>query len=353
MIVWELRLYANDGKHVAVFDIWPELRVTVGVNRPAVYSLRLSGDDPRTALFEQDGILEGWWTDAEAGIGWRREFCAFCIDRRRWTDANGVRYFESSGLGLEDLLNRTIIDVVADSAASRKNGHGETVLKAWVNKHAGPGAGTRARSGLTIEADAGRGSSWAGQRSNRNLFTVCQQVAEATGVQFGIERTGEYAFEFRVWTPMDRRATVRFSEEFGNLREPELSETQSQVVNWVKAGGEGAGGDRAVAYAVDAASVALSPQNRRERFVNATDQGTGDELDGRAAQELVANRAQVSFEFKTLQTPGTRYGLHYGLGDYVTAIYDGTAYGRRVDSVSWTVNADGAEVQIGTIAVGT
>ena len=159
MITWELRLYDNDGLRVATFDTWPALQVEVGVNRPAVFALELDGNDPRVALFEHDGILEGWWTDADAGIAWRREFCGLCVDPRKWTDAQGGKHYQISGLGLEDVLNRTIIDQDAGSAASRKTGVGETVLKAWVNQEAGPGAGARARTGLSIEADAAAGGS--------------------------------------------------------------------------------------------------------------------------------------------------------------------------------------------------
>jgi hypothetical protein len=342
-IVWELRLHDNDGARVATFDIWPELRVEVGVNRPAVFSLRLDGDDARVALFEQDAILEGWWTDAEQGIAWRREFCAWCVDRRRWTDTRGARHFESSGRGLEDLLARTIIDQAAGSVASRKSGAGETVLKAWVDQEAGPGAGARARPGLSIEADTGAGGTWAGQRSNRALLGVCQQVAEATGVQFRIARAGAYTFEFQVSEPDDRRATVVFAEDRGNMGEPAVTEAQSLVANWIKAGGAGAGAGRSVVYDDDAASVALSAQNRRERFVNAADQDAADELEDRAAQELANNRAQTGFTFRALQTPGCLYGKHYFLGDYVRAIYDGVSYDRRVDGVRWAVTPQGVE----------
>lgn len=351
MIAWELRLYDNAGKHVATFDTWPELRVEVGVNRPAVYSLRLDGNDSRVALFEQDGILEGWWKDDDRGIAWRREFCAWCVNSRRWTDSNGGRHYQSSGLGLEDILARTIIDVAAGSSASRKSGPGETVLKEWVDEHAGPSAGARARPGLSIEADAAAGSTWSGQRSNRNLLAVCQQIAEASGLQFGVERTADYAFEFRVRLPADRRATVRFAETFGNMGEPVVTETQSAVVNWIKAGGDGAGVSRDVLYDSDSASIARSPQNRRELFVNASDQAGGDELAARAAQELANNRAQVEFGFVALQTPGCMYGKHYTLGDYVTAIYDGVSYDRRIDSVQWEVTAAGAVAKVRTVAV--
>jgi len=351
-VSWELRLYGNDGARLATFDTWPELLVVVGVNRPASYALRLDGNDPRVALFEQDGILEGWWKDADMGVVMRREFTCFCIDRRKWTDGEGAKHFLSSGRGLEDILGRTIIDVFAGVAASRKTGPGETVLKAWVDQEAGPGAGARARPGLSIEALHGPplGATWDGQRSNRSLLTVCQQVAESSGVQFGIERTaGAYTFELLVWAPTDRTATVVFSEATGNMGEPMVSEQQSEVGNWVKAGGEDAGVDREVSYATDPASIALSPQNRRERFVNASDQGVGAELDARAAQELDKNRALIGFDFKVLQLPGLLYGKHYFLGDYVTAIYDGVSYTRRVDAVRWRVSAEGAWADVATV----
>jgi hypothetical protein len=349
-IVWELRLYDSNGARVATFDQWPELVVELGVNRPAVYALRFDGSDPRVGLFEQDALLEGWWTNAERGIEWRREFVAWCIDTRKWTDGGGVKRFVSSGLGLEDLLARTIIDTYSGSPESRKSGAGETVLKSFVNEQAGPGAIARARTGLTIEADSARGAAWSGQRSNRSLLSVCQQIAELTGLQFGIVRTGAYDFEFRVWEPVDRRATVIFAEDRGNMGEPEVIEHQSEVANWVKVGGDDAGDAREFEYVEDAASVALSPQNRRERFVNAVDQEPGAELETRGLQEIDKNRALVEFNFKVLQSPGCLYGLHYELGDYVTAIYDGVAYDRRIDAARWRVSADGAELEIATVA---
>ena len=67
-------------------------------------------DTLRIYGFEHDGILEGWWTDADAGIAWRREFCGLCVDPRKWTDAQGGKHYQISGLGLEDVLVRTIIE---------------------------------------------------------------------------------------------------------------------------------------------------------------------------------------------------------------------------------------------------
>lgn len=349
--VWELRLYDPDGARVATFDQPADLLVSAGVNRPATYALRINGSDARAALFELDGILEGWWRDAENGIAWRREFTAWAIDTDKWTDAGGLKQFISAGLGLEDLLGRTIIDTYSGSAESQASGTGEEVLKEYVDEQAGPGAGTRARTGLSLEAthSPALGSLWDGQRSNKNLLIVCQQIAEATGVQFGIERTGDYTFEFQVWTPTDRSDTVIFAEERGNMGEPRVTSRGSQVSNWVKIGGEGEADDREIAYREDATSVALSPQNRREIFLQAVDQSGSGQLESRGDQALAENRAAQSFTFSPLQTPGCLYGKHYFLGDLVRALYDGETYIKRVDTVTFHVSAAGVQVQVGMI----
>lgn len=351
MITWELRLYDQHGARVATFVDWPDLAVTRQVNAPCVYALRLNGDDARVALFDVDGILEGWWCDPEDGIAWRREFTAWTIDRRKWTDEAGVKWFESSGFGLEHLLARDIIDAAAGSAASRKSGAGETVLKDFADEQCGPGAGARARDGLVIELDhsPALGSSWSGQRSNRQALEVVQEIALATGLQFGIERTDDYEFELRVWEPEDRRETVIFSEERANMGEPYIIQRYSRAVTRVKVAGAGQGAARDVIYMEDAALAALSPQMRYEQYVDARDQESNDEYTSRGQAVLDGNEELIEFGFTVRQTAGCLYGAHYGLGDMVTARYDGVDYPRRVDKVVWRLNKDTVLPEVETV----
>lgn len=347
---WVLRLYDNDGNRTATFDQWPELQVTTYVNAPAVFALRLDGNDPRVALFEDDAILEGWWCDTDHGIDWRREFCGLCVDRTWWTDGDGAKGFQVSGFGLEDVLARTIIDVSAGTPESDQSAFGERCIKNWVDQEVVNPTTRAARPGITIEAmhAPALGANWDGQRSNRNLLVVCQQIAEASQVQFGIERTADFSFEFRVWEATDRRTTVRFSEAFGNMAEPKLDIRRSAMANWIKAGGEGAGTLRDFEYADDAVSIALSPWGRREWFVNASDSSTGANLAQKAADALVEMQALTTLAFTVLQMPATLYGLHYFVGDLVTAIYNGVSYDRRIESAAWRVRADGAWVDVTT-----
>lgn len=348
--IWELRLFDQNGYRVATLNEWPEFEVEIPVNGFCSYGLRLHGNDSNVALFTADGLLEGWWCDPENEIEWHREFCAWTEDTRRWTDSEGVRHFQSSGRGLEAMLAWNIIDTYAGSAASRKSGAGETVLKAYVDEQAGPGAGARARDGLVVETDAGQGAFWSGQRSNRELLTVCQEIAEVTGLQFGIERTDRYEFEFRVWVPTDRRTTVIFAEARGNMLEPEIVETRSAVANWIKVGADDEGAAREIEYVQDMASIALTPQGRRERFINAAG-NTGAELIARGEQELTENRKRVSLSFTVAQSPGCLYAKHYFLGDYVTAVYDGVTYAHRIDRVRWRITADGARLEVSAIGI--
>lgn len=348
MIVWELRLFDPDtGARVATFDMAPEFGAELKVNDCGTYALRLAGDDARVALFAADAILELWWCDKEAGIDWRREFSAWVLDPEFWTDENDAEHLLSSGRTLEDLLARTIIDTYSGSADSEASGPGEAALKKFVDEQLCTGA--RARPGLSVEADAGLGLTWNGQRSNKYVLGVCQDIAEATGLQFGIERTGAYTFAFRVWEPTDRRATVIFSTDRGNMATPRLKIKRSQVKNWIKVGGDGVGAARDFTYVEDAASQAESPQGRREAFVQASDQAGENARIAKGAAELAKNRKTTDFTFTALQTPGCRYGLHYFLGDLVTALYRGASYSMRVDSVSWTIDADGAQIGIGMV----
>jgi hypothetical protein len=61
-----------------------------------------------------------------------------------------------------------------------------------------------------------------------------------------------------------------------------------------------------------------------------------------ANAELRAGRPRRLFSATLLQTPGAAYGIHYGLGDIVSANYIATQFNCRLDSIHITV-ADGRE----------
>ena len=65
----------------------------------------------------------------------------------------------------------------------------------------------------------------------------------------------------------------------------------------------------------------------------------------RGDKKLDERQAQKLFSFQAVQTPATRYGIHYSLGDLVTAVnpFTGTSYTMKVKSVTLGMEESGAE----------
>jgi hypothetical protein len=339
---WYVKLTDQAGLPVAIFDQWDDLVVEQHVNAPATYALHFTGDgnDARWALFQPDSQLEFWREDPSLGIAWRLEGEAFHRDEDRYTDASGLRHFVSSGRGYVDLLKRTLTEDPAGSAGSSKAGQAETVLKEYVNEQAGPGAGARARLGLTVQADAAGGNAIELARAYSNLLEVCQYIASIGGGDFDVIGTGPATFEFRWYLGQrgtDRIATIVFSEALGNMTEPHLTIRRSELANAVLVGGQGEQADRALVWRTDPASIGETPWGRVERFRDARNLETAGGLDDQGDEELAQNRRRITFAFKVVQTPGCQYGLHYFLGDLVRARYNAVDYIRKVDTVRLTV----------------
>jgi hypothetical protein len=357
-ITWQVKThFLSSVPSSAIFDQWLEWTLTREVNGAGAYAFHINGDDPRVALFQQDDYqIEFWMTDPENGIAWRREFEGWHSDYDFYTDAAGARHFVSMGKGYIDLLDRTINESTAGSAGSAKAGQAETVIKAYVDEQAGPGAGARARFGLSIQADAATGNAVDLQRSYRNLLDVCRDVAAVGGGDFDIVSTTISTFQFRWYLGQrgtDRRATVVFSEGYGNMAEPRLEVRRSRVRNSAYVGGQGEGAAREIVLREDAASIALSFWGRREIFVDAreVDAGNVAALNDKGDAALAENLPTVAFNFKPVQSPGCLYGKHYFLGDLVTARYMGVDYARKIQSVTISHGRMGQSIDVQTVAI--
>ena len=353
-VVYDLRIRNQAGQVIATIDQWLGVMFTRTVDDVDAFSLHLDGDDPRALLISDDYQIELWRQDLENGIAWYKEAEGFFCNFRYWTDASGLRHAELSGRGYQDLLARTTVRAAAGTAGASKSGPAETVIKEFVDEQAGPGAGARARTGLTIQADAADGATVNLQRSNRNLLVVCQDIAKVGGGDFDVIGThptqaGPATFEFR-WYPAqrgtDRSATVIFSEALGNMAEAEVTRQQTNVVNSALVGGQGEGAARETSLQEDALSIALSPWGQRETFVDAREVEAGNTaaLDQKGQQALAAATAFSGFTFRPVQTPGCLYGKHYFLGDLVQALYNGSIYIKKIQSVTLANDRGGENV---------
>ena len=302
--------------------------------------------------------LEFWRTDAANGIPWYKEGEALCIDTDEYDDADGAAHFIVSGRGYLDLLRRTVNQSESGTAGAHKTGAAETIMKAYVDEQAGPGAGARARLGLTIQADGANGNTLDRSFAYTNLLELCQSLSIIGGGDFDVVGTGAATFEFRWYTGQrgtDRRTTVIFSESYGNMGEPRLTTKRSDVINAVLVTGQGVGTGRDLVWRTDPASIALSPWGQIEQALNATevDKGNITGLENKGDAKLAENVMTEAFSFRVLQTPGCLYGKHYFLGDLVTAFYRGNLYTRKVQRATLSMDPDGEEIDAETIGIVT
>jgi len=362
---YQVRLKDNTGSVAAIWDDWRSLQYQRKVNAGGFITLILDGNDPRAMLLETDGQIEvlraipglkDWYTDLDGIVE----------DFDDSTFENGNRQLTIVGSGLNSLLGRRDIAYRSDSAQAAKTGVAETVMKEYVNENVGPGATSPPRllasgvmAGFAVEADAAGGNAWTGNRSSRGLLEVCQEISNVGGVDFGVARTGAGAYEFRVYAGQlgeDRTTAgldystglnaagnppVVFSLELGNIASCTYSIKRRGAANAVYCFGQGQGAARDVAVAQDLGDIASSPIARREMARNGSSQDNAADLQQLAGEYLTQFAPSESFDFVPRFNEATLYGLHFELGDRITAQYRGLSFNKRITGVTISVGEKG------------
>jgi hypothetical protein len=343
---YRVDLKDTTGTKIAVFDNFIRLIYTRQINKAGFYSFWLNGEDSRVDLFNTDYLVEVWRSDKAKGVDWYLDFEGFhrtpVYQRRK----DGTPLFTSYGRGYTDLIARRHIFYNPDTVYTSKSGVGETVIKEFVDENAGPSATSPPRlqisgvtSGLTIEADAAGGSNWEGQRTDKNLLTVIQQVSDETGIYFAVVGTGSGTFEFQTYVgqPGDDRsivglvtatglngagnAPVIFSVLKGNMSIPIFSISRSDEINTLLMLGAGRGAAR-LKQLVQNGDQSDSPWNQKEGTRQSTRDTTAAALTDKGNSNLLRLGKQENFTFDIIQSDSTVYGRDYFFGDKVTGRFD-------------------------------
>lgn len=362
---YEVRLRDTAGAYVAVLTNWQRLEYTRRIDAPDNHALLFDARLGPVAAFVLDAQVEVWRADLALvpPLANSLDYEGFHRTPVAQTTGDNAQLFTSYGQGYEDLLARRAILYPTGSMQAAKTGPGETVLKAYVEENAGPGATDPPRLldgvtlGFSIEADGGAGSAWTGSREWRNLLETCQEISKATLVDFGVVGIGAALFELQAkafpWG-VDRSVTgldpatglnatgnapVIFALGFGNMGEPVYSQNRTNEVNVVVALGQGLEADRETAIATDATAIAASPWNQSEVTRNANTEDTTAGLTAAADGYLADLQMRESFSFRILQSTATVYGRDYACGDIVTARYNvgSTAFEANYQIVSVTI----------------
>lgn len=272
---------------------------------------------------------------------------------RRVLDNRGQTWTELTAYSANYLLSSRGIAYNSNSAESAKSGAADDVIKALVRENASTLATDASRNigAITVEENETLGASMeviAGWRDN--LLTVCQEVAETsatagTYVAFDMVPSGAASYTFATYIGqrgVDRRfpngvSPLLFGVDYGSISDVEYVIDWTDAVTFAYALGNGMRSRRKVQTASNTTRIAESPYGRREGFVEVGNATTTAQLSGAAQAEVRAGRPRQTFKARIIETPSTRYGVHWDFGDYVTVTAFGQTIDARIDAIAVTV----------------
>ncbi len=133
------------------------------------------------------------------------------------------------------------------------------------------------------------------------------------------------------------------------MEKPTYEEDHTGEATVVIVGGQGEGDARTVVVRTGADYAA---DNDIELFVNGSQYDATGGLNAQGDSTLEDRREARSFSFAPLQTPATFYGVHYFLGDLVSARYGEVSGTFKVQSVTVSAKAgSNEEIAIGLVQV--
>jgi hypothetical protein len=366
--IYQLLLYDADGVFLAVIDEYRSLQYGHTVNGAGFFTLQISYNDSKRALFERDCILV-IKRKVPSYLDWYTEFVGHCEDFSSTFYSNGNTQFTIVGSGLNGLLGRVIVAYDEGTDEAEKEAESETAMKEYVKENRGDLATTangRLADGRIIkfyvDTDEGNGAEWKGERSGKNLLEALQDIANFSGIDFNVivhptEGIGNYLFKTyvgqlgvdRTTTGIDTSTGLNssgntphvFSLERGNIEIARFQEKHKQEINRVYIFGQDrTTGLGTVTYREAPSAISSDNISLREAMRGGSSQQDEDKMNDLADEYLEENQFVGRFEATPLDQPSSVYGLHYAVGDRVTFRLIDEEYNKRLVRVSVTVNGE-------------
>lgn len=269
-----------------------------------------------------------------------------------------------SGPDCNDLLRRRIIAYYAGTAYTRKYNQADDLMKDFVRENLGALCVDTDRDvsayGFSVQADLTASASLAKSGAWDNLLTVLRGIYEAsrktaaTAAFFGVVPLGTgYDMEFRTrigqWGqdhryPSGADGAVVFSIERGNLDNIEQVWDASDETNHVYGAGEGQLENRQLVEVEDTSRQAASVLNRREAAYENPGLADTTNLTDEAQGRLEDGEPVTSFVADPLSVEGCEYGVHWGFGDRVTALWMGDVIDAHIAAIEVKVDEGGERI---------
>jgi len=372
--LYQIHVRNTDGDRIAVFkgageDNMLAFSYRKRVRTPGAWWVQIDGRDSRIDnLALDDGlnyIWEFWRRDPQGGLDWYKDFSGLHRHDYFTFGGEGTELYVARGRGLNDLVGAEPIRYDKGSAEAYKTGASETVAKEYVDENIGPGAAAaRQLAHFTVEADAGTGNAWIGDRANEQLFDVLIELADFAPGDFNIvdlsattlatvSDTPQFQFQWRdnQWGldctegNTDGNKPVIFGRTRQNITNIQYTYSRLDEVNVVYALGAGVGAGRldrtrtASDAGIDTAWETTS-WGRRASVRTSNDQGNTN-LDDLADETLYKQRIKKTFRFSTLNVPSLRYGRDWDCGYLATVEHRGESVSQKIIGVTVSVGSDG------------
>lgn len=304
------------------------------------------------ALLKKDARIVIWRKPAG---GVKKLYHAGFVRYKEAFYEGSVEKYIVSGPDYVEILTRRIIAYDAGSAHCVKDAASDNMMKAFVRENLGALCVDSERDisafGFTVALDGGKGTIIKKEASRRVLLDVLAEISlsskktESTATFFDVVPYGSTGYDMKFVTKikqpgMDHRfpggkdGPVWFAVERGNMANPRRTHDSHDEVNYVYAAGTGEKEDRIVAVVSDNVRIKHSVINRREALFDGRNVDTAEELTDEGNEMLAEGKPVSAFSFTVVQTEKAIYGIHWNIGDRVTASYKGWQYDMFVVSVT-------------------
>lgn len=346
---YQLRIIDTAGATQAVITDFLQLAYTRVVNEPGLMSFRLRDNHPALAYIVHNNQVEIYRRNADIGLVWTLDFVGI-IRLLTWETTDSTTLTVSAP-GIMSVLGWQVVAYKAE-ALNRSRfvaRRADSVMKDIVRFNCtSSGTTTDGRlraatssgkvSGLytiSIETDAAVGTTASLACSFDNVLEAVQKLQPASGGDFDLVKTAATTFQFRYYLGQrgtDRKTSLYFALERGNMSIPSFVDDRVDERTVVIVGGKG---EASLRTTVTRTGADYSVSSRAfETFLDATNAETTAALNTAGDAAMYIQRADPQFMFTAIQAPNAYYGVHYDLGDVVSATYRGVTYSEKVVRVS-------------------
>lgn len=348
---YEIWITTDQGAKLALIDTFTRLQYSIlagGLGHVALLAPR-SFD---TRLVSPDNTIQVWRAPGGARMSLER---LYLLRYYRWFRDGDRLMLEIKGPDLLDLLGRRIVAYAAGLAFTAKTDFADDMMRELVNENlVGATDVDRNLSFLSVDAAIGKGPILQMRFEWQNVLEAIKNIQEAsrvagTEVFFDVRVSSvsssafTCAFTSKTGQPGQDRTSqgVLFSEEKGTLREAFLEYDYSAEENYIYAIGQGASGVKKTEEVSDTDRIQVSRFGRCEGYVSASGRDA-TELREIGRDSLSRGRPRQRFGGQPIDTEGSRYGIHWEVGDKVKAAFLEKEFECIIRSVVVTVE-DGAE----------